>query len=300
MKARTFWISLFLIGISWVINSMYAQSRQLDDPIFLPHYIETNLQEHVHIPLYYLTNRNDSSSISYVTIDGIPNDIARNDFFDDFGFNHQPEHHQNLQTFTHHALRNIQLQLNTFELENLLQDGKFTFNEIEVFFNDGGNMTVPIGEITIRETLPDQKALESLGGSSSSDGDSKSIYRVTEDLSIENISLKFGDILQDHLLVKVDDKSLADIRNSLYTDFPQSWGDVPGIDIQNITLPYGLKKDETLYIYTQVLPGFIGYIESTVEFSGITETGESFIFSSWLMSQQPYLNQKDVNKMINK
>ena len=40
MKPRFFWIALILIGISWISNSIYAHSKQLDKPIFLDHYID--------------------------------------------------------------------------------------------------------------------------------------------------------------------------------------------------------------------------------------------------------------------
>lgn len=298
MKGRIFWTSLFLIGVSWVINSIYAHSKQLEEPIFLEHYIDTTLQETIHIPLYYLTNVNDSSSISYVTIDGFPNYVAQDHSFSGFGFNHHSEQHRNLQTFTHHAFRNVQLTLNMFELESLLQDGKYTFNEIEVFFNDGKNMTVQIGEITIYEDPSYHDLLDPLGGSSSSNGDSKTTYRVMEDLSIENIVFKHDDILHNYLFAKIDSEEQSITSNSSYTGSTQDFEDFPGIDIQNIELPYELKKDDILNIRTQFFPGFVGYVESTIQFSGTTKTGEKFTFSSWVMSQQPYLSQKDVNKMI--
>lgn len=300
MKGRIFWISLLLIGISWIANSIYAHSKQLDEPIFLEHYIDTTLQENNHIPLYYLTNLNDSSSISYVTIDGITNYIVQDHFHSDFGFNNHADVNQNLQSFTHHALRNIRLNLNAFELENLLQDGKFTFNEIEVFFNDGKSMTVPIGEITIHEnrTGNNYNPLSFISGSGSNDGSSQSTYQVTENLSIENITFKYDDILQEYLLFKIDSKNHSTTNNHFYTDFPQDWESIPGMDRQNIELPYKLEKDEVFNIHTQISPEFIGYLESTIEFSGTTKTGETFTFSNSLLSQQPYLSQKDVNKMI--
>lgn len=300
MKSRIFWISLLLISISWVVNSIYAHSKQLDEPIFLEHYIDTTLQENIDIPLYYLTNLNDSSSISYVNIDGISNYVVQDHFFSDFGFNHDSDYHQNLQTFTHHALRSIRLQLNTFELENLLQDGKFNFNEIEVFFNDGKNMIIPIGEITIHANKPDNnhKPLHFISSSGSSDGSNQSSHQVKEDLSIENITFKYNDILQENLLIKIDSRNLSTKNAPFYTEFPQDSESIPGIDIQNIELPYELEQDEVFNIYTQISPGFIGYLESNIEFSGTTKSGETFIFSNSLLSQQPYLSQKDIHKMI--
>lgn len=302
MKDRIFWGLLFLIGVSWIANNIYAHSKKLDEPIFLDHYVDTTLQEDVYLPLYYLANLHDTTTISYVTIHGIPNYVIQDNFYSNFGSNYDAEHNQNLQIFTHHALRNIQLQLNTFELENLLQDGQFTFNEIEVFFSDGKNMTVPIGEITVHadHSNYDSDVLNFISGSSSSDGSSKSTFRVTERLSIENIMFKYDDLLRDKLLIKINSQNQLtsdDISNTTHT---QGWTDVPGIDLQNIHLPYELEKDEMLYIHTQILPELTYYINSMIIFSGTTKTGETFTFSNWLINEQPYLSQKDVNKLIKK
>ena len=36
-------MALGLIGVSWIVNSMYAYSKQLDEPIFLDHYIDVTV-----------------------------------------------------------------------------------------------------------------------------------------------------------------------------------------------------------------------------------------------------------------
>ena len=39
-----------------------------------------------YLTLYYLTNINDDSHVSHVNFGGITGYVARDDFFDDFGF----------------------------------------------------------------------------------------------------------------------------------------------------------------------------------------------------------------------
>ena len=67
MNARFFWVALSLIGISWIANSIYAYSKQLDEPIFLDHYIETALQDTIYMTFYYLTNKNDLTKVTSVS-----------------------------------------------------------------------------------------------------------------------------------------------------------------------------------------------------------------------------------------
>ena len=104
MRGRIFWIALFLIGLSWILNSYYAYSKKLDEPIFLEHYIAKPVYEdNNYLTLYYLTNKNDDSHVSHVNFGGITGYVAREDFFDGFGF-YENEYNPDIQTFTHYAL----------------------------------------------------------------------------------------------------------------------------------------------------------------------------------------------------
>lgn len=293
-----FWFALILIGISWVANTIYAHSKRLDEPIFLDHYIDTTLQEDTYITLYYLTNVNDSTSIPYVNVNGVTAYVVQDVFFNNFGFDNHAHVDQNLQTFTHHALRKIQLELNTFELEDALQDGKFAFNKVEVFFSDGRSITVPIGEITIHDITPDNDVLESLAASSSSDGSSQSMYRAKEDLMIKDISLKYRDILQDHLHVKIDTSKQAITDDAPATEFTYDVQGASGTDLVNIEFPYELTKDETFNIHTQLASDYIGYIETHLEIVGTTINGKDFTEYYWFSSQSPYLDRQEVKKII--
>ena len=144
LKGRIFWISLFLIGLSWISNSYYAHSKRLDEPIFLDHYIEKSVHEDSYLTLYYLTNINDDSHVSHVNFGGITGYVARADFFDDFGFGFDENGViPDLQTFTHYALRELQIELNSFELEDaLIEDSELIVHDIELFFSDGRDITV--------------------------------------------------------------------------------------------------------------------------------------------------------------
>jgi len=296
MKGRFFWMALFLIGLSWTVNTIYAYSKQLDEPIFLDHYIDKVVYEDTLLTFYYLTNKNDISRVSHVNIDDVTGYISNDEF--DFGFGFDYEDNPNIDVFTHHALRSIHIELNPDELEDLLKEGSFTFNEIDVHFNDGKTMSASIGEVIIHADFPSDNFLSEFG---TSGGDNWNIhyYNVEEALALENFTINFDDNLQDKVFVKLDSVSNPAIENPTNESLNNhSWNEVPGTDIQNVEFPYELEKDEKLYIYTQIVPEFSGILESVITFSGTTFSGKTFTIYSPFNSQEPDLEQKDVSKII--
>ncbi len=294
MKSRVFWIILCLIAVSWVLNSIYAHSKRLDEPIFLDHYVETFAQEYNQFTFYYLTNKNDRSSPTFVTIGDITGYVEQaqhipTNFFDDFNTDHD------VQTFTHHVLRRIDVTLP--ELNAIIQEETFSFKEMEVAFSDGRQILAPIGEVVVHAHYPDDDPLDSWTSSSSNTGKSQFTYKAEEALAIEDVMLHFEEILQEDLLIKMR-SSNEKIRNEDITDaMDDYWGKLSGIDVREIEFPYELEKDETLILYTQIPPDFPALLEPLIALSGITESGRPFTHYTGFNSQ-PYLEQADVNRII--
>ena len=109
-----------------------------------------------YLTLYYLTNVNDNSHVSHVNFEGITGYVGQTESFDDFGFNfNDNEVISNMQTFTRYALREILVQLNTSELEEVLkEDGQLIIHDVELYFSDGRDVTVPIGEVILHQPYP--------------------------------------------------------------------------------------------------------------------------------------------------
>jgi len=296
MKGQFFWIALFLIGISWTVNTIYAYSKQLDEPVFLDHYIDTVIREDTFITFYYLTNKNDVSGVSHVNIGDVTGYVSNDEFDFDFGFELDDNDDSNIDVFTHHALRSFHIELNQDELEDLLKEGSFIFNEIEVYFTNGKIMTASIGEVIIHADLPSDNFLSEVG---TSGGHNWNIhyYNVEEALALENFTVNFDNNLQDKVFVKLDSVSNPTIENPTHENI-LNWNETPGTDIQNVEFPYELEKDEKLYIYTQIVPEFSGILESVITFSGTTSFGKTFTIYSPFNSQEPDLDQKDVDKII--
>ena len=113
-------------------------------------------EDNNYLTLYYLTNINDDSRLSHVNFGGITGYVAQDDFFDDFGF-YENEFDPDIQTFTHYALRSIQIELNSYELEDALKENdELIVHEMELFFSDGRDITVPIGEVVLHHPYQNQ------------------------------------------------------------------------------------------------------------------------------------------------
>lgn len=301
LKGRIFWLTLFLIGLSWIVNSYYAHSKRLDEPIFLDHYIDQSVFDDSYLTLYYLTNINDASHVSHVNFGGITGYVARDEFFYDFGFGFdENEVDSDIQTFTHYALRSIQIDLNSFELEDVLnEDDELIIHEMELFFSDGRDITVPIGEVVLHLPYQIENVLNQPWTSSSNDNSSIFSFSAEESLTIDSITFNFDEVIKDQVFIKIDSMNTVSVPSQTQPDLlDNNWSRLPGIEIRDFKFPYELKKDEGFKLYTQISPNFAGSLESSILITGSTESGKPFTSYSLINNQQPYLEQKDVDRLI--
>ncbi|MBO1910866.1 hypothetical protein J4G37_39495, partial [Microvirga sp. 3-52] len=199
----------------------------------------------------------------------------------------------------HYSLREIQIALASYDLEELLkEEDELITHEMKVFFYDGREITVPIGEIVLRKPYEFGDALGQWGSSS---GDNWNIltYRAYEALTIDSITFDFADVLQDQFFVKFDSTNTATLHEETHDILANTnWRDVPGIDIRDLKFPLELQEDEYITLYTQTSPNFFGSLQSSFLFTGSTENGKPFTSNSTFNSQLPNLNQEDVDRLI--
>jgi hypothetical protein len=301
MKGRIFWLALFLIGLSWIVNSYYAYSKRLDEPIFLDHYIELSVDEESisYLTLYYLTNINDDSHLSHVNFEGINGYVASDDFFNDFGF-YANEVTPDLQTFTHYSLREIQIELVSYDLEELLKDNdELIIHEMKLFFDDGRDITVPIGKVVLHQPYEFENILSQPWGGSNSDNLSIGAFSAEESLTIDSITFNFDKVMKDQVFIKIDPMKTVSVPSQTQPDLlDNSWNGLPGIEIKDFKFPFELKKDEGFKLYTQISPDFAGSLESSILITGSTESGKPFTSYSFINNHTPYLEPNDVERLI--
>ncbi|AOV06188.1 hypothetical protein [Sporosarcina ureilytica] len=283
MNGRLFWVALLFISGSWIVNTLYAQSKQLQEPIFLEHAIDTVVYEGSNLTFYYLTNTNDSSVISSINLNGIR------------GYALENESAEPIQTFPYYSLRQVHIQMDPFDIENSLQDEPLTTNTAVVLFNDGKMLTTSIGEVTLRSEDQVNHTLTPIGGSGGNDW-SMNWYEAEDDLTIESFSIDVSEAFQKFITVKIDSATAAKQFDPLPIKSDEQ--DIPGIHLDELELPIEINKGENLYIYWAISPQFFGSIQSSLTLSGTTASGHPFTDQSPLYSQPLYLDNKDLQKII--
>ncbi|MDN4606223.1 hypothetical protein [Sporosarcina highlanderae] len=272
MKERLFWIALGLLIVSWTLNSLYAQSKQLSDPIFLDHYIETALDDHNYLTLYYLTNKNDRSRISHVrlgNLDGYP----QHDFI------YEDNSIYNIDTYNHHVLRSVSVRLRNYETE-IMTD--LILNDMVVYFSDGRQTHASIGEVIIHPEgyyQREELVLWQRSGGGSTDGITWHSFEASESLAIEEISFPFNEPIEDRFNFSISgrqkDRTLESLELPIHLDKDKL-----------VTFQINLKNKSSVNPYS-----------FPIHLAGTTEQGKPFLsFAHYHL--YPYLTQADVNKII--
>lgn len=275
MRERYFWAVLGLIAISWIANSLYAQSKQLEEPIFLDHYLETTIDEegHNYVTFYYLANKNDHSHINYIRLGDVEG-FPQGDYF--FASTTAPHA---IDTYRHQELRSITVNLRSFS-DNTEQQ---SFNEMAVFYSDGRSSTASIGEVIVHPKRfydnGDARALEQPSGGGSNDGSNWNTFRATEPLAIEKITFPFNEQIEDWFNFTISGKQ---------TEQP----------LDAINLPIHLEKDKSVTLKVNLNEkNFVNPFAFAIRITGTTAEGKPFTnYAHYNLF--PYLTQDDVNRII--
>lgn len=293
MKEKIFWAMIAIISISFVINTLYAESKRLTEPVFLNHYIETTAQDEMFITFYYITNRDDPSTVSHVDMDGV-NSYTINDY-DFFAFQDVNQSIYNVQTFTHYALRSFRVGIDSFIFEDAFVDGVYKFTDMTVHFNDRTDVTTSIGEVIINE-YEDNKVHDDLLTTFSQveSGDDGVIYSFSakEEATYEDVEIPFGDIFRDLLQISLNTES----------SFPNTYiyeeeSNFTGTDLKDIEFPFTLEE-KYLQIEIKLSQEFIGVIDFPITFSGMTDSGKKFTSAFQANNQGYYLDKEKLKRLL--
>lgn len=292
MKGRIFWVALGLIGVSWIVNSMYAYSKQLDEPIFLEHYIDMTYQDNLYVTFFYLTNKNDTSAISSLNAGDLRAYPEQS-----YGFFNGTNQIQNYQDFGRYVLRSVNVTFYNPYGDQL----DYETTEMDIVFSDGRVVTAPIGHIKTRPLNMEESPLEYTSSGSSSNNFSQSYYRALEPLTIETVRSSFHDELQDDFAIKINTpKSPFESRASdlaFQDGMDGKWDKLPGLNIKEVSFPIHLKERDTFRVHSRFPTNSTKVLNINISISGTTELGKDFTTTAGIITQ-PYLEKQDVKSII--
>ncbi|MCM3670622.1 hypothetical protein M3181_16790 [Mesobacillus maritimus] len=302
MSKKVLWLGIASILLSWVLNYAYYQSNQLDSPIFLDHYYEVNTAyDEQPLTFYYLTNKENPAEVQYVTIDGIDFEVypvGNHSFWE----GSEPSYEQ---SFRHQYLKSVTLEFNENILALKEQGNSFSFERMEVFFNDQSSIVADIGKVNFYRT-EDSDVFDSRMSSSSNQHWSHEAMLTREPITIEQISVPFDLNKEVAIKVETNQQRLEELENLSHKgEIPEwieeeqelKWEEKSGALSTEDIFPFKLGKGEWVSLNMYFNPNRTSYYQFGIKMEGKTEKGETFINYSPI-NDQPYLNQQQVDKII--
>lgn len=283
MNPRLFWSFFILIILGWGISIAYSENRQLEEPIFLDHYIDKFAQDEIQLKFYYLTNKNDDSSVNYVEIGKYPGYV---EYFDPFS-----EEVPDEAVFNHHVLRSIDVNLDLRGMKKI--DEKFQTNKITVHFSDGRTVKADIGELAIHpEEIPENTLALNQSGSNGGDGLAIDIS-AEQFLSVEKISSTLPEHVSDRLNIEVPETEETLAFNGIFSSIE----DIQARALDEIEYPFELENRQSLYFLIRPEEPIPYYIDSWLMLSGENQQKADFVAPAYLQFS-PLLDSKTINDLI--
>nr|WP_106783131.1 hypothetical protein [Lysinibacillus timonensis] len=303
MKERYLWIGLTIIIFSWVGNSLYFQSKQLKQPIFLDHYYETYVHEGMYLEFFYLSNKQEPLEVSRATVD----DVAV--YPTSSGYWNWPDTSNSakvIQEFAHHNLMSVTLQFPTHDLP--IKEGSndiWSFDHLEFTFTNGQTIVADLGEVKVYGKWPNSGEIDSRYGSTGGSGaEHEDISVITEPLQIESIQIPFAKEIAKDALVKVtvnkevvEDVTEREHPVKLYNDSVELLWDEDGFAKNDTLFPLDMNRNHSMKVTTQFTADRSSYFYFDIKIVGTTATGK--LFEHWIpIIDHPNLTQQEVDELV--
>jgi hypothetical protein len=280
-KIHWFWLALGAIVVSWMGNYIYFESRQLEHPILLRHYIEQTIEETTYLTLYYISNKNDYTNIQMITIDGVSVYPQDNTSFFIENTPQQAFH----QEFNHHYLKQTMIEIPKDMLSEQQLKAGIDVEEIDVVFSNNDSLKMPIGHIRLMPNDSIDGPLTQISNSGGNDGVYQSVLQAKESLKMDEFVMPFEDALSKDISITVEtnnQKYIMDSKNDVSNS--GNW-------------PIALETNEFLRTNIKINSTGNKVINLQMKWTGKTETGKS-LHTYLLANKFPYLSQKDVNSYV--
>lgn len=239
MKKRTLGIAVMIIVMSWGLNLIFFQSRQLSEPILFPTYSKGPHD----IELLYLTNKQDPKNIDAVS-------FGENRILYMAEQNGRGSDNQDLdilQKFSHHVLAK-----GTLEVGKSRENSFSYIGESTIHLKGGTSFASNIGGIVnepsqLRGEVPFRVQIQS----SNSHAREFSSVIAKEALSINGIEFAFPS-LEDDFRIKVDVIPASEVASTgeeprwVEAEQYADWKEVKGRAVHNATFPLEVEKGESI------------------------------------------------------
>ncbi|OZU87407.1 hypothetical protein CIL03_16435 [Virgibacillus indicus] len=310
MKERFLWTGIVLVILSGIGNYIYFQSKQLDEPIFMEHYYKQDIMEQqmeTQLTFYYLTNKQNPSTVQYANINGIevyPSPF-RNASFWEAG---KPQIYFEKE-FTHHYIVPVTFDIPVDQIPLDEKTGEWSFGKMEIVFSDNQKLNADIGEVEIVKEEQTPSGLAHITGISNNLGESSDTLEAENTLTVEEFSIPFAAQIEDEMAIKLTsgkavleglEDTAAQFKSSekrFNKKFDSKWDEFPGVYLQNELFPFQLEQDEYLEISMKFVQNRSRYLDFPITIKGTSGNGESF-HSRVHVKNWPSVSQEKINEII--
>ncbi|MFC4775933.1 hypothetical protein ACFO9Q_03960 [Paenibacillus sp. GCM10023252] len=258
-----FTLIILLIGVSWAGNLWTYERSQLEEPLFLKHYMTLDGATGEIMKLTFLENRNSNRTVSGIRIDELP--------MVQFNLNEETR-------MKHQVIRSASAELDPPLLRDV--EGKpLSIKHITVFFNHGEQTRVPIGDIQIVWHSKPPSLTNATSGGSSNDGSGFDHLIVDHTAELEAITYTHNEHVRPWFELKLNNDPVESIK------FPLS---VRQGDILHFTYKLTIPEDNPAAM--DVLYG-----KALMHFK--LPDGQQKI-EAFHLTRDPYLSEKQIKKLV--
>lgn len=161
--------------------------------------------------LGYITNADDDRVVIGVEFPEYPElnvQASENGFIHHFSWDSRQKNTPG-DIYGRYSVRSVYCQIIDFPKGKDL--GGVVLTQTRILFNDSSEMTVDIGEIHLYEHEPGKSPLKHVSSTGSSDGTSRTSYKVLEGITLVSIESPLMEKFQDRLDLEINGNNPADI-----------------------------------------------------------------------------------------
>ncbi|KAJ51514.1 hypothetical protein BD780_001924 [Clostridium tetanomorphum] len=263
-------IGIGILVILWIGNIFYYKQHILKEPIFLKHYCCIS-QGRDRFKLVYIENINSKEKIVSIKLPEIGEE------FIDWG-----EYHNN-DDGIYYRMKSIVVRISEKDIEKYKNR---LITKAEIYFSDGKNMNVDIGNIYLCDDRIDERLFHTESASSSSDNIGESTLMLERDMKINGVESRFPEIINDIIKIKINDTLLKDVK------FPMK---LKKGDKFNVSYSFKFNKDDIRknYIYDVPLDIIYEYSNKTKRFTACF--AKYRIQSPQNINIKALINKKEIN-----
>lgn len=290
MKGNWFWGVLLIIIISWLSNIIYFEVHQLEEPVVLDAYIDIPASKNINFSLFYLTNSSEIVELESLIAGSYTYSNEQN-FFPWFGDTTAQMYRQQ---FTHQFLKQASFTIDEQSFEQVAKSVQA--NDLYARFTNGQVVPVLLEKLNFKTPLNDQNFITSKVSFGSNQGIQGEIFEVTETIQMDALVLPESIKNQVDLKVQIwSDTSTNSLDSNKIIE--QNWKDIDAPLYSNVKWPLKLEEGDSVGLIFQVK--YDSYIDIIHNWSGITESGKAFTYTSSLLIE-PNLSNQDIVDIVQK